>query len=70
MVRLTDRPDMTLDVYRGHKTTTQTQQLKEPERLVHGPRFQIISEGYQVPTGFFSLCILTVHVQAPSEWVC
>ena len=23
MVRLTDRPDMTLDVYRGHKTTTQ-----------------------------------------------
>ena len=23
MVRLTDRPDMTLDVYRGRKTTTQ-----------------------------------------------
>ena len=23
VVRLTDRPDMTLDVYRGHKTTTQ-----------------------------------------------
>ena len=27
MVRLTDRPDMTLDVYRGRKTTTQQQQL-------------------------------------------
>ena len=27
VVRLTDRPDMTLDVYRGHKTTTQQQQL-------------------------------------------
>ena len=28
MVRLTDRPDMTLDVYRGRKTTMQQQQLK------------------------------------------
>ena len=26
VVRLTDRPDMTLDVYRGCKTTTQQQQ--------------------------------------------
>ena len=26
MVRLTDRPDMTLDVYGGCKTTTQQQQ--------------------------------------------
>ena len=26
VVRLTDRPDMTLDVYRGHRTTTQQQQ--------------------------------------------
>ena len=25
MVRLTDRPDMTLDVYRGRKTTMQQQ---------------------------------------------
>ena len=25
VVRLTDRPDMTLDVYRGHKTTAQQQ---------------------------------------------
>ena len=27
VVRLTDRPDMTLDVYRGRKTTMQQQQL-------------------------------------------
>ena len=27
VVRLTDRPDMILDVYRGHKTTMQQQQL-------------------------------------------
>ena len=26
--RLTDRPDMTLDVYRGRKTTTQQQQIQ------------------------------------------
>ena len=26
VVKLTDRPDMTLDVYRGHKTTLQQQQ--------------------------------------------
>ena len=31
VVRLTDRPDMTLDVYRGRKTTKQQQQkLKAP----------------------------------------
>ena len=28
MVRLTDRPNMTLNVYRGRKTTTQQQQYK------------------------------------------
>ena len=28
VVRLTDRPDMTLDVYHGRKTTIQQQQLK------------------------------------------
>ena len=27
VVKLTDRPDMTLDVYRGRKTTTQQQQF-------------------------------------------
>ena len=30
MVRLTDRPDMTLAVYRGCKTTTQQQQQQQP----------------------------------------
>ena len=29
VVKLTDRPDMTLDVYRGRKTTMQQQQLKD-----------------------------------------
>ena len=32
VVRLTDRPEMTIDVYRGRKTTTQQQQLS---RIAH-----------------------------------
>ena len=32
VVRLTDRPDMTLDVYRGRKTTKQQQQ-QHPKNL-------------------------------------
>ena len=35
MVRLTDRPDMTIDVYRGRKRTTQQQQLSSPNWSVH-----------------------------------
>ena len=31
VVRLTDRPDMTLDVYCGRKTTNQQQQIKSYE---------------------------------------
>ena len=31
VVRLTDRPDMTLDVYRGRKTTIQHTHAKDPE---------------------------------------
>ena len=30
VVRLTDHPDMTLDVYRGRKTTIQQQQQRSP----------------------------------------
>ena len=36
VVRLTDRPDMTLDVYRGRKTTMQ-QQKKVFGHTVRGP---------------------------------
>ena len=34
MVRLTDRPDMTLDVYRGRKTTMQQQQQQFCELIL------------------------------------
>ena len=33
VVRLTDRPDMTLDVYRGRKTTMQQQQILLQQKL-------------------------------------
>ena len=36
VVMLTDRPDMTLDVYRGHKTTTQQQILYKNLSLSEG----------------------------------
>ena len=36
MARLTDRPDMTLDVYRGRKTTIQQQQ----QSIQHFPYFK------------------------------
>ena len=35
VVRLTDRPDMTLDVYRGRKTTIQQQQHQILVHLKH-----------------------------------
>ena len=35
VVRLTDRPDMTLDVYRGRKTTKQQQQKSMLWPLAH-----------------------------------
>ena len=34
VVRLTDRPDMTLDVYRGRKTTTKQQHQRQNERKI------------------------------------
>ena len=38
VVRLTDRPDMTLDVYRGRKTTMQQQQnISTYEKFIYMP---------------------------------
>ena len=36
VVRLTDRPDMTLDVYRGRKTTNQ-QKIQASEFIIRHP---------------------------------
>ena len=35
MVRLTDRPDMTLDVYRGRKTTMQQQLFNHITKILY-----------------------------------
>ena len=41
VVRLTDRPDMTINVYRGRKTTTKQQQQQQQHtglcRCLNGP---------------------------------
>ena len=36
MVRLTDRPDMASDVYRGRKTTTEQQQQQKKKQELFG----------------------------------
>ena len=43
MVRLSDRPDMSLDVNRGRKTTSQQQQITCPENIQRS-KCQRISE--------------------------
>ena len=43
VVRLTDRPDMTLDVYRGRKTTIQYNN-KRIEKLVLSPVYPLYSQ--------------------------
>ena len=42
VVRLTDRPDMTLDVYRGRKTTNQ-QQNQQPVSKMRLFKFQVMN---------------------------
>ena len=44
VVRLTDRPDMTLDVYRGRKTTMQQQQMRTedlPPKFILSPNYNL-----------------------------
>ena len=41
VVRLTDRPDMTLDVYRGRKTTIQQQQLSNPTYITSSQIYEV-----------------------------
>ena len=42
VVRSTDRPDMTLDVYRGRKTTIQQQQLSKEANRKSQKLFQFV----------------------------
>ena len=47
VVRLTDRPDMTLDVYRGRKTTIQQQH----DGWMDGMRFNVLFNSISVMSG-------------------
>ena len=42
VVRLTDRPDVTLDVYRGRKTTIQHQQDLEHQKVFVSKHFSVL----------------------------
>ena len=48
VARLTDRPDMTLDVYRGRETTMQQQQLRRVDPIQKAASFRAVSR--------YSLC--------------
>ena len=55
VVRLTDRPDMTLDVYRGRKTTIQ-QQYNKSLRLMSGANFPpVVAWNLPATSGFLNL---------------
>ena len=57
VVRLTDRPDMTLDVYRGRKTTIQHQQMA-PSSLHQPPpdKGHTVWEYYRVTGVYWPAC--------------
>ena len=62
VVRLTDRPDMTLDVYRGRKTTMQQQQQCKTCRLFCS---SVASEIIVVDFSFRYLCLVISGKSAP-----
>ena len=58
--RLTDHPDMTLNAYRGRKTTQQQQQIRYTvEKVTHGNSFlsDVVQDKYSRLTGFDALLI-------------
>ena len=46
VVRLTDRPDMTLDVYRGRKTTVQPTKSKSQKEPLGTPKPKVTERSY------------------------
>ena len=57
VVRLTDRPDMTLDVYRGRITTMQQQQQQGISTLMSGQN-SILGLAETEKAEFLNICIL------------
>ena len=48
VVRLTDRPDMTLDAYRGRKTTVQQQQQQRKDENIIPPWHTLYAGGINI----------------------
>ena len=70
VVRLTDRPDMTLDVYRGRKTTIQQQQQQQQRTTPVSKFFFIVPKVFE-PLKFYCTfsanleCLLYFMVSIP-----
>ena len=56
VVRLTDRPDMTLVVYRGRKTTIQYNTIHEDIRIIKSPCHENIATDIQSRTICRTVC--------------
>ena len=67
VVRLTDHPDMTLDVYSGRKTTIQQQQLKRKNLLLvkQMPSVLKVIKRSRNETGRESLLFLSLFSNGP-----
>ena len=63
MFRLTERPDMTLDVYRGRKTTTTQQQ----QQSVSNADREIPTLGSTDNAGI-EVCLVSGIIRLPSGW--
>ena len=77
VVRLTDRPDMTLDVYRGRKTTIQQQQqlfrqTGQSKQCRHRLACSERSSLIWVYTVYYSICIIWIHccTEKPNCSIC
>ena len=67
MVRLTDRPDMTLDVYHGRKTITQQQQCSaQPGKQVKGQSRSCFEDNFMTLYNsiIILLCFISVEEMA------
>ena len=69
MGRLTDRPDMTLDVYRGRKTTIQQQPGRPTSWMTvrQGPTALAVGAG-EGCLDIFTLLYLSSPVSPPLSW--
>ena len=66
MVRLTDRPDMTLDVYRGRRTTIKQQSgqdLQPVRESYHGKEQNWVLKGGDCYTTMYKVAILGKFVR-------